>query len=470
MNLKEQLALKLTQARKSYEAGDIEAGDKLKAEAESLQKAIKSMEDLDGIESSAKSVLRPTLPGVGAGADPSASSGTKAADAEKAEASAASMKAIYSMRFGDESAVKQVVMTDLLGKNYKQQVWDQNAAFAKYLRGGENALEREEYRLLKSQIFAFEDIDSMVKNGFTMDSIKATMVEAQGSLGGFAVPTVLQSEIIRRLPGLTAVRGAGATVINLTTGNATDILELTGGDKRYIGAIRGQWGAETQAPTGVNQTFGMKTLNADVYTYKVAMSQSLVEDAGNLVQLLQDEATTALAIDEDAAFLTGDGAGKPLGILPGNANTLGLTEVLTGSSGVMTADGLMGLRRGLQSQYRKDGVWVGNSATFGLIEKLKDSQNRYLFDIQKSDVSLSDDMVLLRRRVFESEALPDVASNAYPVIFGNMAGYYIAERSGMTIMRFQDSGTGINKVEYHFRRRVGGRVVRPFMFAVQKVN
>ena len=464
MNLKEQLALKLTEARKAYEDGKIEEGDKLKAEAESLQKAIKSMADLDGIESNAKSVLRPTLPGVGAGAD----AGQKAADAKAADGE--TLKAVYTMRFGEESAIKQAVMGDLLGKNYRQTVWDQNAAFTKYLRFGETSLEREEYKALKSQIFAFEDIDKMVKSGYDVSTIKATMVEAQGTLGGFAVPTLLQSEIIRRLPGLTAVRGAGATVINLTTGNATDILEITGGNSRYTGALRGSWGAETQSPTEKNLTLGMKTLNADIYTYKVPMSQSLVEDAANLVQLLQDEATTAMAIDEDAAFLVGSGAGQPMGILPGSANVLALTEVLTGSSGVITADGLFGVRRGINSQYRKSAVWVGNSATFGLIEKLKDSQNRYLFDIQKADVSLSDDMMLLRRRVFESEALPDVATGTFPLIFGDMSGYSIVERSGMTIMRFQDSATGINKVEYHFRRRIGGRVTAPWKFAVQKVS
>lgn len=463
MTLQEQLALKLTKAREAYEAGNLEEGDKLKVEAETLGKSIKALGDLDGIENSAKSVLRPTLPGVGTGADNGQGNDRKAAQDE-------AVKTVYQLRFGDESAVKQAVLTDVVGKDYRQIILDQQRAFGKYLRKGENRLTNEERDLLERQIFSFEEIEQMVKTGYGVGEIKATMVEAQGTLGGLAVPTILQSEIIRRLPGLTAVRGAGATVINLTTGNSTDILEVTGGNTRYTGNIRGAWGAETQSPTEKNATLGMKNISADVYTYKVAMSQSLVEDAGNLVQLVQDEAATAMAIDEDEAFLVGDGAGKPMGILPGRANTLGLTEVLTGSSGVLTADGLMGLRRGVASQYRKDSVWVGNSATFGAAEKLKDSQNRYLFDIQKSDVSLSDDMMLLRRRVFESEAMADIATNAYPLLFGSMKGYAIVERSGMTIMRMQDSGTGINKVEFHFRRRVGGRVVKTWLFAVQKVS
>jgi len=460
MTLQEQLALKLTKARESYEAGNLEEGDKLKAEAETLSKSIKALGDLDGIENSAKSVLRPTLPGVGAGAD---KPDQKAAETE-------SLKAIYTMRFGEEGAAKQAVLTDLIGRNYRQQVWDQMAAFGKYLRKGMDYLEREERKALDVQIFAFSDIEQMLKSGFGVSEIKATMVEAQGTLGGLAVPTLIQSEIISRLPGMTAVRGAGATVINLTTGNSTEILERTGGNSRYTGNLRGAWGSETQNPTERNATIGSKTLTADIYTYKVPMTQSLVEDAANLIQLVQDEATDAIALDEDETFLIGDGAGKPMGILPGRANTLGLTEVLTGSSGVVTSDGLMSLRRGVQSQYRKNAVWVGNSATFGAIEKLKDSQGRYLFDIQKADVSLSDDMMLLRRRVFESEALPDIATNAYPLIHGNMRGYSIVERSGMTMMRFQDSGTGINKVEYQFRRRVGGRVTIPWFFAVQKVS
>jgi len=67
-----------------------------------------------------------------------------------------------------------------------------------------------------------------------------------------------------------------------------------------------------------------------------------------------------------------------------------------------------------------------------------------------------------------SEAMPDAATNVYPLLFGWMMGYDIVERLGMTIQRFQDSNTGPNVVEYHLRKRVGGRVERPWMFAVQK--
>ena len=461
MTLKEQLALKLAESRKAFEAGDVEQGNKLKGEAESIKSALDGLVALDGIQESAKGLMRPSLPGTGGGSQPEQQ--PKPKQESQPEPESAAVKAVYQMRFGDESAIKQAVLTDLIGINYRQQVWNQNAAFAKYLRGGESNLERDEAKQLKAQIFAFEDIESMVKNGYSVAEIKATMVEAQGTLGGFAVPTTMQSEIIRRLPGLTAVRGGGATVVNLTTGNATEYLEVTGGNDVYASGLRGAWGSETQSPAEKNLTFGMKTINADIYTYKVPMSQSLVEDAANLVNILQEEATMTMALDEDDAFLIGDGVGKPLGILPGNANTLALAEINSGNVSLVTADGIKKLKRGIAVQYRNDGSYVANSATFQAVELLKDGQGLYLFpDLTNIDS-------LLGRRTYEVEAMPDIAANAFPIIFGAMRGYYIVERSGMTVARYQDSNTGINKVEYQFRRRVGGRVVRPWLFCIQKI-
>jgi HK97 family phage major capsid protein len=78
--------------------------------------------------------------------------------------------------------------------------------------------------------------------------------------------------------------------------------------------------------------------------------------------------------------------------------------------------------------------------------------------------------MLLNRKTFESGAMPDVATNAYPLLYSDMSGYTIVERLGMSIQRFQDSYTGPNKVEFHVRRRLGGRVEKPWLFAVQKVD
>lgn len=376
-------------------------------------------------------------------------------------------KAFYVARFGkDDDSVKTQVMKEVAGGNYERFVWEQNAAFAKLLRWGDRELSREEAKLLRHQVFAPTHVMMMIKNGFPVVAIKETMVAAQGSLGGYAIPPNWQENIASRLPGLTAVRGNGATIITLLGGGTSvTVTKYTGGNDRYRGNLRGQWGTETQAPTEQNATLGLDEIIANTYTYKVPQSQDVVESAANLVDLVMDDILDTEAIDEDETFLVGDGVGKPLGILPGGVNSLSLTEVNSGGASTLTTAGIKKLKRGLPTQYRNRGVFVANSDTYGVVEVLTVSGAGSDFAFP----DLSDNEILLKRPAAESGAMPDVAANAYPIIFGAMAGYTIVEQPGMTIARYQDSGTGPNKVEFHVRKKIGGRPVRTWLFAVQKV-
>ncbi len=373
--------------------------------------------------------------------------------------------AAYTMRFGEDDKAKTQIMTEVVGSDYKRQIWDQNIAFAKYLRHGERFLEREDVRALTKQIFPFDQIQYLVKNGLSLSQVKATMVEAQGSLGGYAVPPNMQANIVSRLPGRAVVRGLGATVIDLINGTAVDVPLYTGGTSRYRGAIRGAWGGgETATPGEKNATLGTVAVVAQIYTYKVPMSQSLVEDAANLVDLVTNDIASVLAIDEDEAFLIGDGANKPYGILPGGVNALSLTEVVSGAAADLTADGLIGLSDVLDEQYEEGSGYVFNKATGTKIRKLKTGTGEYLFDRDLQN----NKRTLLGSPYVRSEAMPDVAANTYSIIKGHFSGYWIVQKFGMTLARFQDSNTGVNKVEFHVRRRVGGRVVETWKFGVQK--
>jgi HK97 family phage major capsid protein len=376
------------------------------------------------------------------------------------------MGAFYASRFGDRKEAMKSVLSDLIGTDYQQTIYEQNVAFAKYIRGGERAVDSKEMKLLNRQFFPEDAVTkAILDEGFDVATIKATQVEAQGELGGIAVPPNRQSDITARLPGLTAVRGGGATVITLVNSNSTEIPQWRGDNQRYIGMLRGQWGGETAQPTEQNFKLDMVPVVANIYTYKVPLSQSLVEDAANLVTMLMNDIAVTRAIDEDQAFLVGDGIGKPHGILPGGANVNGLKEVNSGAASALTVAGIKALKRGVASQYRRNCVWVANSDTFGVIEKFTAGAGTSNWAFP----DLSEEDRLLGRALYESEAMPEIAANAYPLLFGWMMGYDIVERLGMTIQRFQDSNTGPNKVEYHVRARVGGRLERPWMFAVQKV-
>lgn len=451
MNLQESLATAIASAKTALEQGDVETGQKFRQEAETYKSALDELGRLDAI---GQTVMRPPLPGAGAGA--------VAPLPVKAEMESAAFGEVYVTRFGAPEEALKGVMTDLIGRDYRQTLYDQYGAFAAYLRGGDRAIDNRQAALLRQQVFAPSQIKGMIADGYDVATIKTTMVEAQGTLGGFAVPANVQQDIITRLPGLTAVRAGGARVVDLVTGNMIEVPEYTGGTDRYRGALRGVWGAETASPSEKNATLGLKQIFANLYTYKVAMSQTLVEDAANLVSLVTQDILDTMAIDEDDAFLVGNGVGKPHGLLPASANANSLTEVKTASASALTTAGIIALPRGVGSQYRRNLSVIGNSDTFALVEQLTVSGtgSDLAFDLE--------DGTLRGATVRESEAMPDVGSNTFPLLVGDLSGYWIVQRAGLAIVRFQDSNTGINKVEYHVRRRVGGYPAEPWKFAVQK--
>jgi HK97 family phage major capsid protein len=181
----------------------------------------------------------------------------------------------------------------------------------------------------------------------------------------------------------------------------------------------------------------------------------------------------ASAIYEDNQFLTGNGTGKPRGLLPGSANALSLSEAESGNASALTWDGLIELVYEPDSQYRASCVFIGEKATYKAIAKLKDSNGQYLWrDRFGNNVSEGGELTrLMGYQTYEQEAMPSIGANAYPLLFGDPKGYMIVDRIGMTIERYLDSSTArINQVCFVMRRRYGGQCTETWRWAVQKVS
>lgn len=449
---------KLIAAKALLEGGapDMEQVKALQSEAAALQERAEAMKAVAG---SLASISEPQLPA----ALPTEPEPAPAATPSAAEHAAEVTKAVTILRHGVTDDPTSVVMREIYGDDYREKFDEQEQGLKAYMRDPYARVGRGQ-----RQMWSTKAVVDMLKAGLGVQEIKATMVEGTDILGGLAVPPHVQSNIIQRMKGLTAVRDGGALVIQ-SASNMIKWLRLTGGGSQYPTSMRGLWGTETQSPTQDDFNIGEVEIPVSVYTYKVHMSVSLLEDATNLVQVFTNLVSDTMAIDEDTAYLTGDGAGKPRGILPGTAgsgaNADSLTEVVSGNASALTMDGLKNLKRGVQSQYRTAGraTLIGNSATGADIETMSDGMQRYFID----DLNVGEPFLGATWR--ESEAMPDVTAGYFPLIYGDMSGYAIVERLGMAIQRYNDSNTGINLVQFHIRRRLGGRVIEPWKFAVQEV-
>jgi HK97 family phage major capsid protein len=132
--------------------------------------------------------------------------------------------------------------------------------------------------------------------------------------------------------------------------------------------------------------------------------------------------------------MAGTGSGQPAGLL--SATTLGVTGGL-GVGGAPTADNLIDLYHSLAAPYArsKSAAWFMRSSTLGAVRKLKDNQNRYLFDINAPYGSGADG-TLLGRPVYVDPNVPAIGLGAKSVVFGDISRYWVRSVNGV---RFEQS-------------------------------
>lgn len=451
----------IAKSKTAIALGKVEEGTKYRQLAEKAQKALSESALLDALvplPSASKGAFMPT-------GNQSAESASNDADTRQ--------RAVYVSRFGDQDAAVKALLKDLHG-NAEEAYFKQWAAFSKYLRLGKEELSREERGLLTQIVFTPATIKAALAQGVdSAQALKATMVEAVGSLGGFATPVDFQARVIERIQGFAIMRGKAS--VDQTSRDIVEIPVSTGGDDQYSSAVRVTWVDETPAAgqAATNLRFGLESIPIHTMMAEAGLSRNSVEDAAfDLESYLTRKIGEAAAMDEDNRFLTGSGVGNPQGILPGGSNAISLTEVASGNSSALTWPGLISLSYAIASQYRQNACWIAERATYSAIAKLVNGAGDYLWEpYQYAGGANAAPAKLLGYPVMEQESMPSVAANAFPIVFGDPAGYQIFDRIGMTIERYLDSATARqNMVIYVMRRRLGAQVVEPWRFAVQKIS
>ena len=461
--LQEKLALAIADAETAFENGELEKGEEKTEEAARWQKALQGLEQLQTFKAAAPEPMRPSLPGLPNEPKPNT---PNLADGFA--------KALYVRRFGETSDFIKAMLTDVHGADYEAQYWKHRQTFFKYIRGGDEVLSREERTLLRTPILTPQVIMDGLMQGIDAAKVfKATLVEGQDSLGGFLVPVDFQREIISRLPGLTIVRPRARKVT--TSRDAVEYAKLLGGGTQYRSAVRITWVDET--PTAgvaeTNPTFSFERIPIHTAMAETWLSKNQLEDtAFNLEPYLTELFSEAVAMDEDNLFLTGDGIGKPQGILPNSTNTaadggLGLSEVDSGNASTIDNwDKIKEVTYTIDAQYRQRAVWIAEKATYLAISQLKDGISTYYW---KQNQQEGQPRRLEGYEVLEQEGMPSLGASTFPIIFGDLRGYTIADRVGMSVTRYDDSATArTNRVVVVLRRRLGGQVTEPWRFVVMQ--
>ena len=275
--------------------------------------------------------------------------------------------------------------------------------------------------------------------------------------GGYLVDPETSAMIASTLASTASLR-AVASVVQVDA-TSYDVL-IDHGD---MGA---GWGNETSSLTETaTPKIDRISIELNELNAMPKCSQRLLDDSAfDIEAWLAGRIAEKFARSEAQAFISGDGVDKPVGIMsyptaPVGSETWGdLGYVATGTDGdfdaVTPADIIIDLVYSLGAQYRANATFVMNSKTAGRVRKLKDADGRFFW---ADAVTQGEPARLLGYPVLICEDMPDIASNATAIAFGDFAaGYTIAERPDLRVLR--DPFSAKPHVLFYATKRVGGAV------------
>lgn len=328
------------------------------------------------------------------------------------------------------AAAKGAVVLDASVDEYRAYT----KAFDRYLRVGEKALTAEEARAMS--------VGTDSSGGYLVTPDKT----------GQLVKKVFETSDVRRFASVQPI--------------STDALEGSADLDEASGGWVSELGTRSDSNTPAVPTPWRIPVN-EQYSQPKA-SQKLVNDA--LIDVgawLMEKVSDKLGRDQNVAFVTGSGVGKPRGFASYTTSTTyawGTPEhVGTGSAGAWGTDPngiqklntLMGL---LKDTYTAGAGFFMNRTTKFSVRNLTDasSAGKFVF-IPSFQAGVPDVLLGAPVNVFQ-DMVSYSTSSALAVAYGNMARYYqIVDRQGISVL--VDPYTSKPYVIFYTTARVGGDVV-----------
>lgn len=181
--------------------------------------------------------------------------------------------------------------------------------------------------------------------------------------------------------------------------------------------------------------FGKRELRPHPFAKRVKISNKLLRSA-----LMDPEAHVRerlaykFGITEEKAFMTGNGAEKPLGLFTASAQGISTgRDVTIGTTTAVTADGFIDVLHGLKPQYWGRSRWLMHRDVLKQVRKLKDGNGQYLW---QAGLAGGTPNTILDRPYMISEFAPNTLTNGqYVALIGDFTFYWIVDALGLTVQR-----------------------------------
>nr|DAZ52165.1 MAG TPA: major capsid protein [Caudoviricetes sp.] len=288
-------------------------------------------------------------------------------------------------------------------------------------------------------------------------NVMNALKEGADSDGGYLVPDEFENQLIQKLHQENVLR------------SISHVIQTSSGDHKIpVVASEGtaSWLDEEAAYTESNSSFGQVTLGAHKLGTLIKVSDELLNDSAfDLTNYISTEFARRLGDSEEEAFLTGNGTGRPTGIL--NDSNGAKDGVTAATADAITFDELIDLFYSLKEPYRKNAVFLMNDSTVKAVRKLKDQNGQYIW---QPSVQLGTPDMILNRPVFTSQYMPTLSAGNKIALFGDFSYYWIADRQGRTFKRLNELYAVNGQVGFLGSQRVDAKTILPEALTTLKMG
>ncbi len=253
--------------------------------------------------------------------------------------------------------------------------------------------------------------------------------EGTPSEGGYLVPQGYRAEMIKTLKAYGGIANLAQSFDN---GNGGSVEWPTMDDTANTGVIV----SENTAPaSGADLVFGTNALGA--YTYAASgangdplrIPRELLQDSAfDLQGLVMDALAERIGRSQAVDFATGNGVGKPKGIL----DTTRQIKLATANDLANAANGyakILAVYGALDPAYEDNAVWVFNKTTWVQLMSMEDEVGRpLLMPNAQSGIGGKPGYTLLGYPVYLDNSFPSPADNTNFAVFGDVKKAYIIRR------------------------------------------
>ena len=276
--------------------------------------------------------------------------------------------------------------------------------------------------------------------------------------GGYLIPETLRSELLRVSLETSVVRPRARVIPMETLRVPFPAIDSTSNANSVYGGIVGYWTEESGQLTESQARFSRIVLEARKLTGFAKVPSELMQDSlVSFDAFIGQMFPEALSFFEDTAFLTGDGVGKPLGVLNGAA---AISVTRTTSSQIQFAD-VVNMYARMLPQSLSRAVWLASPSAIPQLAQL--AMTRGTDGIASPPLWLSGGqaidnlpMNILGRPVVITEKVPALGS-AGDLSLVDFGFYLIGDRQAMQARQSEERYFETDEIAFRIIERVDGR-------------